>query len=540
MKILNLKINTLPLSVLALGMLTLSACGATGPSEPVANGTTTDQPAATTNGTNGNGNGGNEFIFIQGSNPPSLDPHNNNDSTSVEASSQIFEQLTTFAPDGSVVGLLAHDFYNMDDYTWVFHLEQGVYFHDGAYFNAHAVQKSLYRLILPENASVRAFVLDVIDQVVIIDDYTIHIITESPFGPLPAHLAHAAGKILSPLAIDEENNGGRTVDENPQGTGPFKLLHRDHGNETRFVRNDDYWRTPATIQYLTFRVVPEPATRVMMLEAGEAHAVSLQPQDVEVLEDHPSIHILRTPINRIEYLGFNTQVYPLDNRLVRQALTKAINREDIFYGLAGGMGDIATHVLAPNVLFAPDADSIDGFDFDPEGARELLAQAGYADGFELNLLLSHGNTVRSLTAEYIQHALAQVGVTVNINLLEWGAFLDAIDVGEHDMYLLGWTQGTGDPDLSIWPLYHSSMHGPGGNTVFYTNPRVDQLLEQGRATVDPAVREAVYHELIDIIVYDAAHVFLWHPGSQMGTRTNVSGLFVNAGGTPFFTNVTLD
>lgn len=510
----------------------LSACGTN--ATPAQD---TYQNLQSPNNNNNNNNNqstlANEIIFIQSADPPSLDPQNNNDTVSSEATSQMFERLTTINEYGNAVGQLAEYFHTIDDYTWEFILRSGVYFHDGTYFNSYAVKVTLDRLLDEENASVRAFMLNVISEVVIIDDYTVHIITEAPFGPLPTHLAHHAGKMISPYAIALELNGGPTIAENPIGTGPFKLLSRSHGAEVRFTRFENYWGVPAATQYLTFVVVPEPATRLAMLESGGGHITNIQPQDVGILQNTPGIEVIQTPINRMEYLGFNTMVYPFDNQLVRQALTMAVNKEDILYGIADGMGTIAHTAIAPGVFASPTLDQLTVKEFNMDMARQLLAEAGYPDGFETTLLIGYGNTVRQLTAEYLQASFAQIGVSVEIQLMEWGAFLDTIDAGEHEMYLLGWTTGTGDPDHSIWPLYHSSTHGPFGNTVFHTNPIVDELLEKGRSTLDLNLREQIYLEISQILIDTAARVYLFHPFQQMGVSSSVGGFFIE-NGTPRF------
>ncbi|MCL1925063.1 MAG: ABC transporter substrate-binding protein [Defluviitaleaceae bacterium] len=475
-----------------------------------------------------------ELVFIQSADPPSFDPHNNNDSVSTEATSQIFETLTTFDENGTVVGLLAYSFLNLDDYTWEFNIRSGVYFHDGAYLNAQAVYTSLTRLLDPENASVRAFMLSAISEVVIIDEYTIQIITEVPFGPLPAHLANPAGKIISPLAIEKEAQDGLTINENPIGTGPFVFVSRAHGAYTLFERFEEYWGTPALSETLRFVSVTEPATRSAMLETGEGHVTSLQPQQVANFIGNGAVNLIQIPMNRLEYIGFNTQHPPFDNKLVRQALTMAINRENILYGLAEGMGVLAHNPIAPGISIAPDYSNLNTLEHNIELAKTLLTEAGFPNGFETTIYVGYGNTVRQLTAEYVQATLAQIGVTVHINFMEWGAFLDAIDAGEHEMYVLGWTTTTGDPDMAIWPLYHSTMHGPSGNTVFHTNRIVDELLLRGRGTLDLEEREEIYLELAQILIDTAARIYLYHPFANFGVRTEIEGMIVNSNGVPFF------
>ncbi len=499
-------------SVLSLSFLT--ACG---------NGTdSTNAPEAQEGG---------EVVWVTMSDAPTLDPQASNDSATTNAASQIFERLTDYAEDGSVVPLLAESFESIDEYTWEFKLREGVTFHDGTEFNAEAVKITFERLLDPENASPRLNIFEMISEVNVIDDLTVQFVTEFPFAPLPAHLAHNGASIIAPSAIQEEAEGGRTIDENPIGTGPFVLDTWARGAEIRFVRNDDYWGEPANIDSLVFSVVPESATRISMLETGEANGTTLDALSAGTVEAMHDVELSRIDSTTLTYIGFNTAVEPFNDARVRQAITMAINKDDIVNGLLEGEGIAAAGPLSP--LVAGSTQDVETLDFDVEAARELLAEAGYPDGFDATIWINEGNAARASIAELVQSNLREIGINLSIESLEWGAYLERTGAGEHEMFVMGWTTITADADNGLYSMLHSSLIGSAGNRFFFANDELDALLELGRTTTDQEERNEIYAEAIQLIIDEAPMVNLFFPYNLVGTH-GIDGLFVNFNGTPFF------
>ncbi|WNS75725.1 glutathione ABC transporter substrate-binding protein [Bacillus sp. DTU_2020_1000418_1_SI_GHA_SEK_038] len=518
------KKNLFLMLVLAL-VLVLSACGG--------NNTSSGEDKKGSSGAKGGG----DFVFVTGADAPTLDPHGVNDTATTDATSQIFERLTDYAEDGSVVPLLATEFKTIDDTTWEFKLREGVKFHDGTDFTAEAVKMSLDRLIDPEFASPRAVVLNMIEEVKIVDDHTVHIKTQNPFAPLPAHLAHNAASIIAPSAIKEENDGGKKVDENPVGTGAFKFATWNRGAELKFERFEDYWGEKATLDTVTFKVVPEQATRVAMLETGEANAMLLGSSDVARVEAMDQIEINRVRGTRMDYVGFNMNKAPYDNLKVRQAIAMAINKDEIVDGILEGQGVAAVGPLAPTVV--GNSQELTPLPYDVEGAKKLLAEAGFADGFKTTIFVNEGSKERADIAELVQAQLAPLGIEVSIETIEWGTFIEKTGAGEHELFVLGWTTVTGDADYGLYALFHSSMHGSAGNRSFYTNAKVDELLDKARMSPDQNERNASYKEVSEILIEEAPMVYLQHPDFVFGSNGVASGLFVNFSGTPYFKDVKL-
>ncbi len=479
---------------------------------------------------------GGEVVWVSMSDAPSLDPHGQNDSATTDATSQIFERLVDYADDGSVVPLLADSFEAIDEYTWEFQLREGVTFHDGTEFNAEAVKISFERLLDPENASPRLSIFEMISEVVVVDELTVQFVTEFPFSPLPSHLAHNGGSIIAPSAIQEEEEGGRTVGENPIGTGPFKLESWDRGSEIRFARNDDYWGDPVHIDTLVFRVVPEVATRVSMLETGEAHGTAVDALSAGTVEAMDGVTLTRQEGTGVTYIGFNTQKAPFDDVRVRQAITMAINKEDIVNELIEGEGILAAGPLSPLVVGS--TQDVDTLDFDVEAARALLEEAGHADGFEATIWINEGNAARASIAELVQANLSEIGITLSIESIEWGAYLERTGAGEHEMFILGWTTITADADYGLFPILHSSQVGDPGNRFFFENDQLDELLELGRRTADQEERNDIYAEAIQLVIDEAPMVNLFFPNWLTGTN-GIEGLHVDFNGTPFFHGVYL-
>lgn len=520
-----MKKKFLVFSFIAFFALVLSACGANNDTGNNVEGQTV-----------ANVSNNDEVIFLQHADPPSLDPQASNDLVTAEISRQIFEGLVTFDENANVVPLLAESFYMLEDGTWEFTIRQGIYFHDGSYLNAEAVARSILRLIDPANAAPAAFILGMLEDVIPVDTYTVHMVTSFPFAALPSHFTHNGSFIISPLSIEEEENGGVTVNEHPVGTGPFRFVSRSHGHEVVMERNDEHWNGAPSIQRLRFLVVPESSTRISMMEAGEAHAVIAGPQDIEVVQAIPDLDLINILANRIYYLGFNTSATPFDNVLVRQAVAHVINRDDVLI-VAEGQGIPAVGPLPPNVIGAPT--NLIPHPHDVERAIELMAEAGFENGFSTTLYINSGEPIMEMLAGLIQSKVAQIGIDVSIEMLEWGSFLDLLGHGQYSgMFLLTWTTVSGDADYGLYPQFHSSTHGLAGNLVFYSNIIVDNLLDEARQSPDQNIRNQLYAEVSQILVDEAPMITLFYPTVTFVTR-GIDGIFVDNNVMPYFHRVVL-
>ncbi|MCH8551710.1 MAG: glutathione ABC transporter substrate-binding protein [Natronospirillum sp.] len=476
-------------------------------------------------------NRGGDLIKAMLSDAVGLDPHTVNDVPSSIVAHHIYESLVEFDTDSELQPLLATSWTNVDDTTVEFTLREGVTFHDGSALTAEVVKANFDRLLDPDVASPREFLFSMIDEVVVVDDLTVQFVTESPFAPLVAHLAHSGGGIASLEAIERDyeamadgRSPGSYLSENPSGTGYFKLDNWSPGSELRLVRNEDYWGDNALLDSVTYKVVPESQTRIAELETGNAHIIDpVQSSDMGRVDRMPDASLLRQSSTSLAYLGFNAEKEPFDDVRVRQAISMAVNKEDIVAGVYDNTGLAAVGPIAPGV-FGYD-DSVSAIPYDMDQARDLLAEAGYEDGFSTTIW-TNDNPDRIQIAEYTQSKLRDLNIDVSVEVLEWGAYLENTANGEHDMFILGWSTPTMDADYAMYALFHSSQHGSAGNRSFFTSEELDELLDAGRVETDPDVREALYRDAQELLVELAPMMYLWHQEYLIGVADSVRGLEV--------------
>ncbi|MCL1949157.1 MAG: glutathione ABC transporter substrate-binding protein [Turicibacter sp.] len=496
----------------ALGALSLLALGACG------NATSNDA----------------ELVVALTGDPVRLDPHRANDAVSATAINSIFERLIRQDEKGGLHPWLATEWMRIDDRTYEFTIRQDVVFHNGEPMTVEDVVFSLRR---SATSSVTAPITGGLDPeaIVVMDESTVRVGTFEPFVPLLSHLAHTAGNIVPQALVesDEEAFG-----QNPVGTGAFKFESWQPGERIQLVRFDDYYDGPVALERLAFRPITESTNRLIELETGQVHiALDVSPTDLGRIDSADGIELLRNTNLRINYLGFNTQMAPFDDARIRQAINYAIDQDVIIDGIMEGA---ATRALGP---FSSEVwgynENLTGYDFNLERARELMAEAGFEDGFETTIYVDTDITRQNI-ATVLHNQLLAIGIRAQIVPLEWATFLEATSSGNHAMFILGWTSVTFDADYSLFPLFHSQQFGASGNRAFYSNPDVDRLLEAARGELDPTARQAYYNEVQDIIVDDAPWAFLFVGESLIGASSSVNGFTPNPTAIHNFNYVTLD
>ena len=494
----------------------------------------TDTDAGTTEDTDTEtSTGGGDLIIAELSDAKSLDPHGSNDVQSSNVQSNIYETLIVRDKNGELAPGLAESWTQVDDLTWEFKLRTGVTFHDGEAFNAEAVKKNFDRILDPDVASPRAFLYEMVSEVKVIDETTVQFVMEYPFSPLLAHLTHNGGGIISPKAIDadyaaitDDVKAGSVISTAPVGTGPFVFDSWTPDSELKLVKNENYWGTPAHIDSVTFKVVPESATRVAEIQSGNAHIIgTVEPVQVANVNASGVATVDEALSSSLTYVGFNTQKEPFNNPLVRQAISKAIDRQALVDGIYEGLGIPAIGPLSADIFGY--TDDLNYVEYNIEEAKALLAEAGYADGFSTTIW-TNDNPARKDVATVLQQRLKELGIEVEIGVMEFGTYLDKTAAGEHDMFILGWSNATGDADYGLYALFHSSQHGEPGNRSFYTNEKVDELLDAGRRETDLAAREGIYKEVMQLLTDDAPMAFVLHPSILTGVANNVSGFYVTS------------
>jgi peptide/nickel transport system substrate-binding protein len=464
-----------------------------------------------------------------------LDPHLGTDIPSANVyHGKIYEGLVKQDENMEIKPSLATEWKKVDDLTWEFKLRKGVKFTDGADFTADAVKKTIERVQAKETASPRANLFAMIKEIKVVDDYTLQLITAYPYAPLLANLAHYSAGIISPKAIES----GANIGQNPVGTGPFKLKEWKPGQELVLEKNADYWGKKPNINTVTFKVVPEDSTRIAMVETGEANiADPVSVTQVERLQNSDKMKLVRTEALGNDYIGFNLQKKPFDNPKVRQAISYAIDTKAILKGVYNNVGKVANAPMGPSVWGFND--KLKGYSYDPEKAKQLLAEAGYPNGFKTTIW-TNDNKERVNVAEVVQSQLKGIGIEVETKVVEWGAYLDATAKGQQDMYVLGWSNMTGDADYNQYFLFHSEAAGNPGNRSFYKNPEVDKLINEGRQETNADKRKAIYAEAQKIELEDAPMVFLRNSEFLTAVGNNIKGFWMHPSGLYMFDDVTIN
>lgn len=429
------------------------------------------------------------LVVAQGADPTSLDPYGTTDSPAIRVAHCVFETLVTRDDEGNIAPMLAESWDIEDDCTYIFHLRKGVKFHNGEELKASDVAFSFSKIAeSPHASSIRA-TID-FENSKALDDYTFEMKLTEPFGPILNHLSHAVMAIVNEKAYTE---AGDQVNEKPCGTGPYKFVAWYPADRIEMVAFDDYWGEKAAITNLTWRTIPEIASRSIEVEAGTVDvAIDIQASELARLEKVEKVTTFKEERSSINFICLNNLIAPFDNVKVRQAINMAIDVDAICNVVYQGTGAVAQAPMSKSVWAYND--NLPPHERNVEKAKELLAEAGYPDGFTCTMTCDQ-NQQRLDTAEMVQMQLAEIGITMKIASMERGTFIDNVISGNLEMFGLGWTADTGDPDYALFASFHSSMHGEGGNMSFYTNPEVDRLLDLGRSSTDPEVRKDAYYKV---------------------------------------------
>jgi dipeptide transport system substrate-binding protein len=439
------------------------------------------------------------------------------DSTMDAAAKTIFNRLVEFKPGSTEIGPALAESWDVspDGKIYTFHLRHGVKFHSSAHFtptrdfNADDVlytfdrqrdEKNPYHKL--GNASYEYFnalgLGSMIDKIEKVDDYTVRVTLTAPNVTFLSGIALDYMSIMSLEQTEKMVAAGtpELIDSEPIGTGPFMLQAYMLDSQIRYTANKDDWGGAPKIDTLVFAITPEPTVRVERIKANECQvAAPPPPAAVADLKGNPDINVLDLKGQNIGVLGFNVEHKPLDDVRVRIALSKAVNRQSIVDAVYQGAGTVAGSVVPPAQLGAVTDAAIE---YDPDGAKKLLAEAGHAGDLKLTLwampVSRPYNPNARRMAELIQADWAAVGVKAEIVTFEWGEYLKRTAAGEHDTFLLGGSSDNGDPDNMLSYMLTCEGIAGGSNRSRWCDKDFDALLKQGRETADPAKRAEIYHK----------------------------------------------
>jgi peptide/nickel transport system substrate-binding protein len=455
-----------------------------------------------------------------------LDPTDATNATSEQIVMNLFDGLTSLAPDMTVRPGLATDWNaSPDGLRWTFRLRRSVQFQDGQPVDADAVKFTFDRILDEKKPRKRrGYYAPVIKSVRVVDEAAIEMTLHEPFGPLPNLLTTAAASIVSPKAAREL---GDDFGRRPVGSGPFVFQQWESGRRIVMVRNDRYWGTPAKPQQVVFLPVPEESTRAAVLETGEVDiAQHLPPSQMKRLGAHPQIQTFGADALEKRIVKLNVLHERFKDVRVRQAMNYAVNVPEIIDTILDGAGTFTGGPLTKSLTGA-----IGKYHYDAALAKKLLAEAGYPNGFKASLAASKsssGGIQESLEA--LQAQWRAVGIDVTLNILE----REGMDKIRHlppdraqEKQLLVSSAGARfpDPHAALFDVYHSSQWSPtGSNAGFYKSVRVDELLDLGVRETDPTKRTAIYREVQEIIIEDAPVVFLESIRYAYAARRNLKDI----------------
>ena len=470
------------------------------------------------------------LVVVTAAFPVLVDPGRTNDLGSSLVNRQWAETLVMFAtPAFDIVPHLAESWHMPDPQTLIMNLRRGVKFHNGDEMRASDVAFSLMRAI--QEPRVR-FILEMIESVDVIDDYTAQINLNIPFAPILGHLTHLGASILPERVVTEL---GDDFHNSPIGTGPFMVNSIVLGDHVELIRHENYWGTPPTVDRLTIRTIPEAANRLIEVETGAAHiAMGIAAHNLPRLQEDPNLDYNRMFALRNHHMGMNLNHPALADIRVRQAIRYAIDKPALVQTVYQGTGRVINSVM----VGIPGTVEFEPIEYNLDRARELMAEAGFADGLTLSLWCNVNNQWDTDKAVIIQSMLAEIDIDVEIVASEFSVFMPGANAGRHDLFLHGHTNPPADPDYALI-RFHSSSVGGTGNRYFMSHSEVDRLIEQGRIELDPAARLEIYAEAQRLLWEHVPAIWISQGEDLLAIAPGLGGFINFPIATPRFWTVTL-
>lgn len=447
----------------------------------------------------------------------------------------LYDGLLTHDQDGNIIGALAESWEHSDDYlTWTFHLKEGVKFANGKELTSADVVATFERLINPDHPLRYSEKVEFIESVEAIDDYTVQINCNQQYAIVEETLALQCCFIMDKDYIDQYGYDLGIDPATINGTGPYKITSWDADEQMVFEANENWWQGTPGCTTIIYKVIPEASSRAMAIETGEIDIL-----DRPSVEDYERLSQTEGLVG-ISELGYGLQGFQFNcsdlsacnDVRVRQAISYALDRETIVNALYGPIGEVATKgPMTPNVFAYVD---LGVAPYDVEKAKSLLAEAGYADGLDIQLMTTASYNKGVELAEVCKQQLAEVGVNVTIETVDSATFNAALngltpEEMPWDMFIMGFGGSGLDADASLRRVWHTSEDGLNtSNYGWYSNARVDELLDAAVTEMDQEKRADMYAEIQQIIYLDdPVAVFMNLRSSLYITTDKVENFSVN-------------
>ncbi len=466
------------------------------------------------------------LVMLIESSPTNLDPRIGIDAQSERIDNLIFDDLLSRGDDLNVAPGLAERWEIPNPLTYVFHIHTGAKFHDGRQLTSRDVKWTFDSLLQGKIRSTKAAVYKFVDRIEAPDESTVIFRMKEPDATLLWNLSDGAMGVVPYGSGDE-------MTLHPIGSGPFKFVSAETDREVVLERNDDYWGQKAKVVRVRFAVVPDETTEALELRKGSGDIAinSLTPDTVVALARSPNLAVETGDGTRLAYLGFNLRDPILRDVRVRQAIAYVLDRRPMIEYLWRGEAQPARSIL-PTQSWAYNGD-VPAYQFDPAKARQLLDAAGYSlvkgVRFHITMKTSTDANTRLMVA-VMQQQLREVGIVLDIRSFEFATFFSDVQHGAFQMYGLRWIGGNEDPDIFEYAFHSSKFPPNGANRNYYSNPKVDALIDRARQEVDPALRKPLYTEVQRILAEDLPYINLWYLDNVLVHTKRVQGIKLNPAG----------
>lgn len=474
--------------------------------------------------------------------PESMDPHFSALGPHAEAAKHIFDTLVWSGDDLQIEPGLATSWAPVDEDTWEFKLREGVTFHDGSDFDAEDVKFSIERIPVVTGPTTTAIYVRRVAEVEVIDPYTLHIHTDGQAATLPNDFirlfivsSEAAAEYSTPeTAAGGFNSGAATI-----GTGPYKYVSWEPKGDLVLERNDDYWRGQGAWEQVIRKEIPNDSSRLAALKAGQVDVINyVSSVDYLALEKDAdidavtgdSVYIMNLQLDQREDTplvraidGSDLDENPFRDVRVRQAVDHAIDRETMVDIVLEGLGKPANQMMPPG--FFGSNESIPMPQYDPVKAKALLADAGYADGFEVDLYCTADRLPGDgAICQGLGQMLTQVGIKTNVNAISKTVYFPAQARLEYTMFMNGWGTLTGEASYTLGGLAHSNdpdVKLGAYNRIEYQNDEVDKLLQTGATMMDADERRATYELAMEKVMTDKAYISIVQLQTVWGAKAGM-------------------
>ena len=516
--------------------IVLSNCNSS-PSKQPTNNTPANSPAAAPPAA---------LVYGAGGQPVNLEPGNISDGNSIMVQDQIYNRLIDPKPGTTdLEPSLATDWkVSQDGKTWTFKLRPGVKFHDGTDFDAEAVKFNFERWWDEKNefgyrnagksyeiwgnlfGAFKGKPDSLLQNIVVEGKDTIKFVLKQPFSAFPSAVSSGYFGIASPAAIKKAGAQYGTPSSQAVGTGPFVFKEWRSGDRIVLEKNQSYWKQglPKSNQ-LVMRFITDPAARLAQLRSGTIDlTVDLVPDQLKEIQSDAKLEAVKRPSLNVGYLALNPSYEPLSKPEVRQAIAQAINKKEIVKAFWSELAESTPHFTPPS-LQEYQSKGVTGYEFNPQAAKQLLAKAGYPNGFPLQLWYMPVSRPYFPNPKPLAEAFAAdlnaIGIKVNLQTKDWAAYLaDRNKKPGFQAFMLGWTGDYGDPDNFYYPHFGPTATQDIGN---WKNDQVLKLLDQGRAISDKAARTKIYQQIDELLYKEAVRLPIVHAQPLLAKRKNVNG-----------------